>query len=332
MNHFDPSRLRGEALRRDMDRALWQSVCEILGLSDTASKSPPRGRPVDYAAYSDLVLDHPKGIVLSQGARDEAASALKAQMVNGRPQQVHPESLPRIANFDLSGFSTDEIGRLDRWWDTEERNPMGLTQVTGDDFSDLRSRVLAAFDLMREADGELFGETLAIVDEIVLARPDGSQRFAYLAGSSFALWGGILINVDMHPDWTSIYKTLAHEAGHNLLFAIGREGGFVRNSVDEAYSSPVRDDPRPVDGIFHAAFVSARESRAFDRVLEWNETTGRLSQDEVSALDSLLDQSVIAFWQCCEALEQGASLTQLGQDVLRDCTDYMAANFELVTE
>lgn len=170
MNHFDPSRIRGEALRRDMDRALWQSVCEILGLSDTASKSPLRGRPVDYAAYSDLVLDHPKGIVLPQAARDVAASALKAQLVRGRPAQEHSDNLPRIANFDLSGFSTDEIGRLDRWWDTEERNPMGLSQVTGGDFSDLRSRVLVAFDLMREADPELFGETLAIIDEIVLAR------------------------------------------------------------------------------------------------------------------------------------------------------------------
>lgn len=332
MNQFDPSRARGEALRQEMDLALWRSVEDILDAAAGADLLAARARPADYAAYSDLVFDHPKGDAIAPDVRGKAAAALRERMDGGGQPRNRTDNLPRIANLAPSCFSPDEIERMNRWWDTEDYNPMGLSHVSSEDLSSARDRLRAAIGLMREADPELFGEMLAIVDEIVLARPNGTQRFNYSAGSSFALWGGILFNVDMHADWPLYYKNLTHEAGHNLLFAIGREGGFVGNSINETYSSPVRDDPRPIDGIFHAAFVMARESRAFHRLLEWNETARRLSNEEIATVEAILEESVISFWQCCEALEESASLTALGEAVLRDCRDYMAAHFELLTD
>ncbi|MBL6431916.1 MAG: hypothetical protein HPM95_15385 [Alphaproteobacteria bacterium] len=49
-----------------------------------------------------------------------------------------------------------------------------------------------------------------------------------------------------------------HEAAHGTLFAMSPVEFYVFNPENERYSSPLRLDPRPLDGIYHATFVLAR--------------------------------------------------------------------------
>ncbi|MBV1918081.1 MAG: hypothetical protein KUG65_08485 [Sphingomonadaceae bacterium] len=336
MRVFEPSRSNGELLRREMDAAMWQSAYEALarggGAPVAKSALSARASPADYAAYSDLVLDSPKGGNLSSGIQENAAITLRNRLSSLDDQPAHNSQLPRFANFDSNHYLPDELERMLRWWDTEDLNPMGLAPVCAEDFEMARLRIVAAFGLMKKAVPELYDETLAIVDEIVLVCPDGSQRFDYSAGSSFALWGGVLFNASMHGDWTRYFKNLVHESGHSLLFGVARDGGLVLNDTGASYASPVRDDPRPMDGIFHAAFVSARESLAFNRLLAWNDGTGELNEEDIGLIDDILEESVITFWQCHEALEENATMTPLGKDILTQCQRYMRKNFELMTE
>lgn len=320
-----------------MDAALWSSARDILvelggnALPEDMGRMPASA--ADYGAYSDLVLPLPKEMLLSVELRAEAEAHLRGRLAaNVQTREPDAVSRPPISNFDAASYPSEHLMRLNRWWDIEPANPMGLSGVPEEEFHEARQRAVRALDVLERAAPELFEEIAAIVNEIVLVSPDGSQSFDFLGGSSFALWGAIFINVDLNSNWPFHCKTIVHEAGHNLLFAVAREEPLVLNDPSASFASPVREDPRPIDGIFHAAFVTARESLAIDRILSWHDETGSLSQDEVEQLGDILEGSVIAFWQCVERLGKNATLSDLGRAIIRDCEDYMTRNFALVTQ
>ena len=87
-----------------------------------------------------------------------------------------------------------------------------------------------------------------------------------------------------------------------------------------------------MDGIYHTAFVVAREARALARLLAWHDETGAFSPADEALVAEKLEASVIAFWQSVEALDKDAVLSDLGRSILDECRDYMARNFELVTQ
>ena len=65
----------------------------------------------------------------------------------------------------------------------------------------------------------------------------------------------------------SLLETLAHEAAHSLLFGIQISGPLVLNPDDARFASPLRVDLRPMDGVYHATFVSARMHFAMQELL-----------------------------------------------------------------
>lgn len=62
-------------------------------------------------------------------------------------------------------------------------------------------------------------------------------------------------------------EVLAHEAGHSLLFGLTVDEPLVLNLDDVLYPSPLREDPRPMDDIYHAAFVSAHMALAMETLI-----------------------------------------------------------------
>jgi hypothetical protein len=69
---------------------------------------------------------------------------------------------------------------------------------------------------------------------------------------------------------------LSHESAHAYLFALSLGDSFVDNPDDELHPSPLRADPRPLDGTLHATYVSARMHYALSHVIE----SGVLSRSE----------------------------------------------------
>ena len=316
-----------------MDSSLWSSADELVGGAGETPSAAQRATPLDYAAYSDLALRVPKWQTFSDEMRDEAKAHLRRRLVELREGAAEKApTLPRICTLSEADYSPVQLQRLDRWFAVEEANTLGLVPADDAELERVRKEAMRALDYMGKADPELFGETIALIDQIIVVRQDGTERFMFTGGSSFAVWGAILANGELLPDWPEIYNTLAHEEGHLLLFAIARDEPLVLNSNDAAFVSPVRDDLRPMDGIYHTAFVVAREARALSRLLEWHERTGELSPADEALVAEKLESSVIAFWQSVEALEKAAVLSELGKSILDECRAYMASNFELVTE
>lgn len=336
MTYFEPSVQRAQECRRAMDEALWTSVRSVLadraggGLADPAAKARPTG-PLDYGAYFDLVLPPPGLAELPDEVREEATAYLERRLpqMEGRPSRGDLSTLemPEVTNLSQECYSPAQIDRFRRWWDIEPDNAMGLTGVSVDEF-DAASKLLAtALGHLRGAAPDLHGEVLALVSDIVMARPDGSQRMDYGGATSFSLWGAFAINSTAHDGWPRYYRTLVHETGHNLLFAMARDEPLVGDAPEDRHVSPLRSDLRPMDGIFHAAFVSARESLAFDLLLCRHEKTGCLSDQEAEEFNDLLETSVLAFTDCETTLRKDARLTPLGLAILDECASYMRSNF-----
>jgi len=320
-----------------MDSLLWSSARELIDAlppvpdqSGDAIAADGPARMLDYGAYFDLALVPPTLDEVPAEAREQAAAHLRRRLAQDVASDLDPAP-PRITAFSAADYSTDQIERFRRWWDIEPANHMAMVEPTDDDVARARRIIPDALARLHDASPELHDETLIIVRDIVISRPDGINNLInYSGASSFALWGGLTVNGETHHEWIQFCRQIVHEAGHNLLFAIARDEPLVTNDPSERAVSPIRADLRPLDGVFHAAFVTAREVYAFEALLCRNEETGCLAQGDQRIVEDLLTLSVMNFWTSVETLrEGGARLTGLGEAVLSDCESWMRENFAI---
>jgi HEXXH motif-containing protein len=336
MNHFQPSIARARGLRWALDEALWTSARDML---DELGEDIPPPAPVetracpthllDFAAYFDLDQCMRPDLRTPPERKDRAVAHLAGRLSAAVP--LAPEAAPpRISNFDPTFYTPEQLDRMSRWWDAEPANRMALSRASDAEYTRSLREIDKALDYLRQAAPEIHGELEFVIRDVVLAKPDGTNLINYSGASSFGLWGAITINAETQCEWIQFYRQLVHELGHNLLFAIARDTPLVKADPSVRRPSPIRADPRPLDGIFHAAFVSAREAVALEQLLSWHEDGGELAGDDAEIIADTLELSVLAFWECLETLrgdEQGP--TEFGEAVLADCEAYMAANFAL---
>jgi HEXXH motif-containing protein len=173
---------------------------------------------------------------------------------------------------------------------------------------------------MDAGDPELAAEIRALLREIVLAAgSEDPKAFTFDGASSFMLWGAILLNANRRTDPLEMVQMIAHESAHNLLFGLSADGPLVENLPDELFPSPLRPDLRPMDGIYHATFVTARMHRAVKQLLE----NGALPDSLKEKAHKELDGNVRLFTKGIETVERHGKLTPLGRDVICGATDYM---------
>jgi len=138
--------------------------------------------------------------------------------------------------------------------------------------SPLQSQSAASTQMLREAiaiissvDRGIHNEIDAFLARIYLSiasKDPMAKRFAGV--TSLLVWGASFVNVEFYKTRWDAVQFLVHEITHSLLFGLSCDQPLVQNSPDESYKSSLRSEPRPMDGIFHAALVCARLA-AFNR-------------------------------------------------------------------
>lgn len=179
-------------------------------------------------------------------------------------------------------------------------------------------RIRGALDLMAKADPELAGEVAALTPEIVLVHAPTSE-YTFNGGSSFHLWGAILINAAAHPTTVKLIEGLAHESGHSLLHGLTMGHPLVENDPEERHSSPLRADPRPMEGVVHATYVLARMHLAMARLL----ASGRLDPDQRAEAERALEHSAQAYAEGARIVQARARFTPLGAEIFAGAATYM---------
>ena len=270
------------------------------------SDGVPAG-PATFARYYDLVLAI---------ARDDLAEAnrLVAAMA------AKPEPL---GEFVVLPMGDERMGGLENLYrakmETDASVSFHFLPPPAELVAPFTARIANAMALFDTALPEISGEIRALISEVILAvgRPD--TAYVFDGGSSYMLWGALFLNPSFHDDRIQMAEVLAHETAHTLLFGFTTDEPLVHNPHDDLFPSPLRRDPRPMDGIYHATFVSARMHWVMSRLA----ASGLLKDEERSAALNAAERDGKNFQAGYETVQRFADCSKTGAALIAGAAEYM---------
>jgi HEXXH motif-containing protein len=268
-----------------------------------------RVSPWVFALYSKAVAD------LSNDRRDEAKAAFLAlDKALAEPAPDAPIAM-RDAHYPAM------------WWDhyavlldTDPRRPFHPSAPEPAGFEAVRDDIAEGLALLDRCAPEFAAEVRALLPMIVLASsPDDANAFN--GASTFFVWGGTLLNCDRRRSPVVMVDLLVHESSHVLLFGVSANEPLVLNPGDERYASPLRRDERPLDGIFHAAFVATRVHLCMRSMI----ASGKLGPGEAEEARARMERNGASARGALETLFEHARFTDLGRGVATTLRDYWSS-------
>ncbi len=320
---FLPDSGRGARLDGRVRAGLAESLVAIADALDEADiESISLRRVAEYVPsgpVSPLLFGLHAGLV--EAILDEdAAAAGRLLAAFGRPQGFAAASGTDFVTADDAVLGLRGAGRLYAELAIDDAEAgVALAPLSPDELAEAADRVGAALDLIETAAPELAAEIAALVRQIVLVRAaEGSER-DFGGASSFHLWGAVFLNAARHRDRVAMAEGLVHEAAHLLLFGEAEGERIVENDDGERHVSPLRDDPRPLDGIAHATFVLARMAYCAERLL----ASDQLTAAERAEVQAALDRNRRDYRDGADVVEGHARLTGAGARMLGAAAAYM---------
>lgn len=248
----------------------------------------------------------------------------------------------RAARAILSAFATEQEGDrpfLTRWSDPAESllqkvaagrfgsvatlfHPVALQM-----FETFRGRLTAGLEFLRQCWPEMADEISVLVKQVLVATGSSNATEHFDGGSHYQLWGLLVLNPAFHRSPLAIAEVLVHEASHILLFGFTTDEPLVLNPESDLFPSPLRRDPRPMDGIYHAAYVSARMALTMDRVA----SASFLSEDIRDEARRLRDEDLINFQKGAAVVRAAANMTATGRAIFADAETAMQNLVETIT-
>lgn len=110
---------------------------------------------------------------------------------------------------------------------------------------------------------------------------------------------------------------LVHETSHLFLNTILIHDPLILNDENARYASPIRNDPRPMLGIYHAVFVLSRVIRILKKMSDFN------LYHDMDFLNKCIKRFVLQYEAGFETIKQNGILTDLGDDIFkstRECS------------
>ena len=105
------------------------------------------------------------------------------------------------------------------------------------------------------------------------------------------------------------------------MFSLSVDDPLVKNPQEERHASPLRIEPRPLDGVYHATYVISRMYYGLNRILDSGQLDG---QSEDDARQRLVLHAV-HFREGLATVESEGQLTKRGSDIMAGARQYMAS-------
>ncbi len=265
---FAPSAARGAAL----DAAVRARLAESL---DTIADTAEAGLACDAAAIRDLaraVAAHPvrsavmvrytEAVTAVTSGEVGQAEACLAALADPALRAPAAPRLITLRDADLGPGGAEAYRRV---LDDDPENPLAVLPLEDAALGPAEARLAEAMALL---DPDFAGEIRAVAPEILGLRGLPGRKLLFDGAMSFYLWGCFALNLDRPRSPLDLAIALAHEGAHAVLFGRTMGGPVVTNADDERYASPLREDPRPMEGIAHATWVLARMHLAVAGMLE----------------------------------------------------------------
>ncbi|MBI1181869.1 MAG: HEXXH motif domain-containing protein [Alphaproteobacteria bacterium] len=308
------ARMRGSlaaSLEHIRDQACGLVAFDAAALDRLIARMKAGGRyPAStFALYAEIVL------ALCEG-ENHLAESLFSALVAERPLADRWRLLalddPRLAAH---------VERLKGFMEGDVTAPFEMRPPPPDVASSFDRRFHASYRLMATAIPDLAAEFDALVSDVVMVVGDPAAKYQFDGGSCYMLWGGLFLNATSHERDIALVEVMAHESAHMFLYGCACEEALVENDDSALYRSPLRVDLRPMDGIYHATFVSARMHWAMSRLME----SGLLDSDGVAFADAARAADRENFWAGHGVVVADGQLTRTGATVMQAAADYMAS-------
>lgn len=314
-----PSHKRALALDAQMRRMLRDSLAVLADCFDPAELP-------DLAALRDYIARLDQGLIpgpADYGRHYQLAGATLAEDVDG--------VRAALAGFARAG--SEAADHVTRWTEPAESD---LQQIAMDRFGSVAglfhpvdTRTFALFKLRLEEGlalldrtwPEMAAEVRVLVRQVLVATGSPSAATHFDGGSHYQLWGLLILNPAFHLTPLAMAEVLVHEASHLLLFGFTTDEPLVTNPEGARYPSPLRRDLRPMDGIFHAAYVSARMALTMDRLAA---APGLAAADRAQAR-KLRDEDIANFRRGAAVVREHGILTATGAAVFAQAEEAMRA-------
>lgn len=264
--------------------------------------------PEVIAAYHELVF-------AIQDGRLDAAQALFDEIF---------DTIGAGTSFQVIPFKEPSEDRVSECYITQITNdsstPFVAFPAKSVDFERAETLIYESLDLLSECSPPLHDEICALLKRVMLgAGPSEKNAFTFDGASAFGLWGAIFLNAIEPKDVVDMVQTLAHESCHNLLFGYCIEGRLVDNPDEDRFASPLRSDPRPMDGIFHATFVLARMYYSLEQIAQHSGLDAELK----SKIATERKLRAASFYDGLATLKAQARYTHEGQALMNAAEAYM---------
>jgi hypothetical protein len=316
---FEPDALRADRLDLDVRRGLADSLRMVFDSLDQPVDRARRDalleaieaapvRPAVFATYVELV------VALFDGRDDDALGLVEDLL-------VQPPAL--AARFRIVALDDRELGagQADRYRRVVcDDILMSIDQASPQAHARATAALESALDLLRRAAPEVFDEVRRLIREIVLVSGRSSLDRVVVGGAmSFSLWGAQVLIADRVGDRLTLALHLAHEASHAHLFGLALGGRLVENDDEIRYPSPLRPDPRPMEGVAHATYVLAREVYTLRALV----ASGALTQAEARVARDQIETKRRGFGQGMGTLAGDARFTPAGAAAFEHAGRYM---------
>ncbi len=156
-----------------------------------------------------------------------------------------------------------------------------------------------------------------LVHQIFFVGSDCPQKHCALSLTSAVTQGMVFINGVYNPSWVFLLDKYIHEAAHAYLFLINQEELLVLNDPKELYPSPLRQDTRPMEGVYHALFVLMSLLHAFSRIMEEQE----LMESDSKEIITLMKMYSAGLERSYTTVMRQGKLTPIARFLLEDGYD-----------
>ena len=230
-----------------------------------------------------------------------------------------PTATFRIRPFNRNGFSSEEEAEFRTQFVSESLLDEQLAHLDEGIEGDILIQLRRAIDLLQKHAPKTFSEIDVYLSELVPAQGNPVNGITFDGGSSLERWGSILINAVLPRTDLELGEVIVHEAAHNVLFAMAPVDFHVRNDPRERYKSPLRLDPRPMNGIYHATFVLSRMCFAMREMATSPTADPALQKEALKLADDRRD----LFYDGYRVLKDHALYTDEGRAIMQAAARYM---------
>ena len=175
------------------------------------------------------------------------------------------------------------------------------------------SKTKLAINIIHNVDPEIGEEINEIINEVYIGVNNIEGR-EFGGASSLIFWGAIIMNANYYFTTSHIVEFFVHEITHKILLGYNAMERLVLNNPSELHSSPLRNDSRPVDGIFHATLVCARIALFIDR---WRCNGHVTDCDEDWAKDSIV-KNITSFNDGLSTVRKYGEITDTANEMLNE--------------